>query len=197
VQAAAGIPPDRLAFALRKLHASLSRLSPPLKVNLPPYTAELSVVRSLLADHAALPALKAIDRELLITTFDRLQARLDVLAPADRFVVLHGSPHSYNVLLVDNEPVFIDFETTCLGPLERDVAHLDLRAAPSFADSMHAELLWLCQSMLSVKTPTCRRAASLMRLTAAQPLAVRATHGRRRQRMRPNSTGVRRDDRRF
>ena len=60
--------------------------------------------------------IEAADRDLLITTFDRLQARLDELAPADRFVVLHGSPHSYNVLLVDDEPGFIDFETACLGP---------------------------------------------------------------------------------
>jgi len=152
--ATAEIPPDRVALALTRLHASLSRLSPPLKARLPSYATELHVVRSLLADQAALPALERVDRDLLVTTFDRLQARRDDLGPADRFVVLHGSPHSYNVLLVNNEPTFIDFETTCLGPLEWDVAHLDSRAAPFFADSIRAELLWLCQSMVSVKTAT-------------------------------------------
>lgn len=150
----AGIAPDRVALALRELHASLDRLSPALAASLPAYTAELSLVRSLLADRAALSALKPVDRDLLITAYDRLQTRLDELAPADRFVVLHGSPHSYNVLLVDDDPVFIDFETACRGPLEWDVAHLESQAAPCFSGSINAELLWLCQSMVSVKTAT-------------------------------------------
>ena len=152
--ATAEIPPDRVARALTSLHASLSRLSPALKASLPSYATELRVARSLLADQATLPALERVDRDLLVTTFDRLQTRLDDLAPVNRFVVLHGSPHSYNVLLVNNEPAFIDFETTCLGPLEWDVAHLDSAAAPLFADPVRAELLWLCQSMVSVKTAT-------------------------------------------
>jgi len=151
---AAEIASDRVAFALSRLHASLSRLSPALQRRLPSYKAELHVVRSLLADHGALPALSSGDRDLLTTTFDRLRARLDELAPTDRFVVLHGSPHSYNVLLVQDEPAFIDFETTCLGPLEWDVAHLDSPAAPCFAAAVNAELLRLCQSMVSVKTAT-------------------------------------------
>jgi hypothetical protein len=146
--------PDRAALALSKLHASLSQLSPGLKAGLPSYKAELDLVRSLLADHTALPALQAVDRDLLIATFDRLQTRLDALAPADRFAVLHGSPHSYNVLLVDKEPVFIDFETTCLGPPEWDAAHVDSQADSFFMDSMQEELLWLCRGMVSVKTAT-------------------------------------------
>jgi hypothetical protein len=148
------IAPDRVAVALRELHASLGRLSPALKTSLPAYTGELRLVRSLLADRAALPALKPVDRNLLITAFDRLQTRLDELAPANRFGVLHGSPHAYNVLLVDDHPVFIDFETVCLGPLEWDVAHLESQAAPCFAASINTELLRLCQSMVSVKTAT-------------------------------------------
>ena len=148
------IPVDRVALALRTLHTALGRLSPALKASLPSYRAELTGVRSLLADRAALPALKASDRDLLITAFDRLQARLDERAPADRFVVLHGSPHSYNVLLADDQPAFIDFETTCLGPLEWDLAHLDAEAEPFFGDSMDADVLWLCRNMVSVKTAT-------------------------------------------
>jgi len=38
-------------------------------------------------------------------------------------VVIHGSPHPYNVLLADGEPRFIDFEATCIGPVEWDLAH--------------------------------------------------------------------------
>lgn len=148
------IPADRVSFVLSKLHAALNQLSPALKSTLPSYREELNFVRELLADQSALPALKPEDRDLLIATFDRLQARLDERAPADRCVVLHGSPHSHNVLFVGEEPAFIDFETTCFGPVEWDLAHLDPEAEPFFADSMDAELLWLCRGMVSVKTAT-------------------------------------------
>jgi Ser/Thr protein kinase RdoA (MazF antagonist) len=115
---------------------------------------ELSDARSLLADHAALPAITSADRNMLVNTFDRLQARLDELVSVDRFVAIHGAPHPYNVLLVGGEPVFIDFETTCMGPVEWDLAHLDAQAEPLFRDLIQSELLWLCRSMASVKTAT-------------------------------------------
>ena len=115
---------------------------------------ELSDVRSLLADRAALRAVTAADRDLLSNTFDRLQARLNEVAPADRFVAIHGAPHSYNVLRVGGELAFTDFETACLGPAEWDLAHLDAEAEPLFRDSIQPELLWLCRGMASVKTTT-------------------------------------------
>jgi Ser/Thr protein kinase RdoA (MazF antagonist) len=115
---------------------------------------ELSDARSLLANHAALPAITSADRNMLVNTFDRLQARLDELVSVDRFVAIHGAPHPYNVLLVGGEPVFIDFETTCMGPVEWDLAHLDAQAEPLFRDLIQSELLWLCRSMASVKTAT-------------------------------------------
>jgi thiamine kinase-like enzyme len=91
---------------------------------------------------------------MLVNTFDRLQARLDELVSVDRFVAIHGAPHPYNVLLVGGEPVFIDFETTCMGPVEWDLAHLDAQAEPLFRDLIQSELLWLCRSMASVKSAT-------------------------------------------
>lgn len=64
----AEISPGRVALALSKLHASLSQLSSALQASLPSYKAELGLVRSLLADHTALTALQAVDRDLLATT---------------------------------------------------------------------------------------------------------------------------------
>jgi hypothetical protein len=147
-------PPDRVALALRQLHATLGRLPPALRARLPSYLAELSAARALLADPAALPAITSGDRDLLASTFDRLQARLDALAPADRFIPIHGAPHPYNVLVVGDEPLFIDFETACMGPVEWDLAHLDPQGEPLFGDLLDSQVLWLCRSMASVNTAT-------------------------------------------
>jgi Phosphotransferase enzyme family len=142
---------DRVAVALGQLHGALDRLPAGLKASLPSYTEELGGVHSLLADRAAITA---ADRDLLLRTFHRLQARLDMLVPVDRFVAIHGAPHPYNVLLVGDEPAFIDFETACRGPVEWDLAHLDAQAEPLFRSSVQVELLWLCRSMASVKAAT-------------------------------------------
>jgi len=144
----------RIAVALRQLHAAFDRLPRTLKAGLPSYKRDLSYVRSLLADHAALPAMTSADRDLLANTFDRLQARLDRLVSADALVAIHGEPHSHNVLLVGGEPAFIDFESACMGPLEWDLACLGEQAEPLFRDVAQPELLWLCRSMASVKTAT-------------------------------------------
>ncbi len=147
-------PPARVALALRQLHAALARLPTAVRARLPSYLAEIGDARSLLLDHDALPEITQTDRDMLVNTLDRLQARLDERVLVDRLVVLHGAPHPYNVLLVGGEPVFIDFETTCMGPIEWDLAHLDPQAEPLFRDITQAEILWLCRSMASVKTAT-------------------------------------------
>jgi hypothetical protein len=148
------LPPGIVAHALSNLHGLLESLSPALKLSLPSYMEELNFVRSLLADQAALPSLASADREMLSTTFDRLRDRLDQLAPASAWEVIHGSPHEYNMLVVSGEPAFIDFETTCFGPREWDLAHLNADVEPQFARSMRAEVLSLCRQMTSVKTAT-------------------------------------------
>ncbi len=143
-----------VALALRRLHAALARLSPALKASLPSYMRDLSYVRSLLADYAALPAMSRVDRELLASTYDRLKSRVDGLVSADRRIAIHGEPHSYNVLIVESEPAFIDFESVCIGPLEWDLACLDEQAMPLFGEVVQPELLWLCGGMASVKAAT-------------------------------------------
>jgi aminoglycoside/choline kinase family phosphotransferase len=115
---------------------------------------ELRDARALLGDGASLPGITADDRTVLLKSFDRLKARLDEVATEDRFIAIHGAPHPHNVLLVAGEAVFIDFETTCMGPVEWDLAHLDAQAEPLFRDLLQPELLWLCRSMASVKTAT-------------------------------------------
>jgi hypothetical protein len=152
-QRAIDLPPG-IVTALSKLHGLLERLSPALKLSLPSYMEELNFVRCLLANRAVLPSLASADREMLLTTFDRLQDRLDQLAPASTWGVIHGSAHEYNMLVISGEPAFIDFETTCFGPREWDLAHLNTDVEPQLARSMRAEVLSLCRQMTSVKTAT-------------------------------------------
>lgn len=142
----------RVASALRRLHVKLAQVSPGLRASLPSYLRELQLVRTLLTDSSRIPLLREADRRLLASVFDCLKVELDELAPAESHVVLHGSPHSYNVLLVAGEPLFIDFETTCIGPMEWDLAHVGPEAEQSYGASVHERLIWVCRSMGSVKT---------------------------------------------
>lgn len=149
---AAEIDSARFVAALRKLHAALAGLSVDLQSRLPAYTHDLPWVRSLLTDPASIPALRPDDRRLLASTFDRLLPALEQRAPPATHRAIHGSPHSYNVLIVEGEPRFIDFETTCTGPMEWDLAHVEAGFESSYGDSFDRYLLWLCRSMASLKT---------------------------------------------
>jgi Phosphotransferase enzyme family len=146
------MPVDVMAEAMHEIHRALSQLSVPLKKSLPPYTEELAKARSLLETPAALPQVSDSDRHLLTTTFLRLAAELDSLAPESSHQVIHGSPHSYNVLWSGGKPRFIDWETTCFGPLEWDLAHIGEEAAALYPFPVNSRLLWLCRAMASVKT---------------------------------------------
>jgi thiamine kinase-like enzyme len=88
----------------------------------------------------------------LIRVFDHLWKRLQLTSLAETHAVIHGSPHPYNVLLVDGEPRFIDFETTCIGPVEWDLAHTSPDTASSYAGAVDAHLLQTCRDMVRVKT---------------------------------------------
>ncbi len=142
----------KVSAALGRLHAALAGLSPSLRARLPSYRCELDHARGLLADASATPALPARDRRLLADTFDGLAGLLAGLAPPATHIVLHGSPHSYNILQVDGEPRFIDFETACTGPAEWDVAFVEAGAESSYARPLDRRLLQVCRGMASVMT---------------------------------------------
>lgn len=143
------IPVGSMAPALRQLHTALAKLSPPTRASLPNYMQSLDSARSRLADPDGLPALLAPDRRLLAAAFDRLQSELKELVSSKDFPVIHGEPHSGNVLMVAGEPSFIDFETACTGPVEWDLAHVD---ELGYGLPLNPRLLWVCQGMVSVKT---------------------------------------------
>jgi hypothetical protein len=144
----------RVAAGLSALHAALARLSHGLRARLPSYAQELIAVRELLDNPASLPALADDGRRVLATTFEGLDRELRALASPGAHTVIHGSPHSYNVLRANGEALFIDFETTCTGPREWDVAHVESGAELAYGTSLDAKLLRICRAMGSVKTAT-------------------------------------------
>jgi thiamine kinase-like enzyme len=74
------------------------------------------------------------------------------LSPPPTHITIHGAPHSYNILLVEGEPRFIDFETTCVGPCEWDLAHTDSEVSEAYSRVTNFELLRVCRDMVSLKT---------------------------------------------
>lgn len=146
------IDPGEVAAALRPLHGALASISSPLRASLPSYVRELESARGLLTNAAALPSLPEADRRMLLATFDVLGASLSELAPPASHVVLHGSPHGYNVLRVRGEPRFIDFETTCTGPVEWDLAFVEASAGSRYGLPLAGRLLRICRAMASVMT---------------------------------------------
>jgi len=151
-QADLAINEAAVAVALRRLHAAMSGISPTLRSTLPSFLQELESARSLLADAARIPALPEVDRLLLANTLDQLKTDLLELAPARSHAVIHGSPHFHNVLLVGEKAVFIDFETTCTGPIEWDLAHMAEEVEVAYGAAVNERLMWICRGMASVKT---------------------------------------------
>jgi hypothetical protein len=141
-----------IARRLRSLHDCLARVSPRLRASLPSYFDEPRYARTLLADPTATPALARDDRHLLANTFDSLERFLRELAPATAPQVIHGAPHSYNVLRVEGEPRFIDFETACVGPLEWDVAFVESGAEQAYEAPLNPDLVRTFRSIACVMT---------------------------------------------
>jgi hypothetical protein len=144
----ADISVSRTREALGRLHSALARISTLLRGCLPSYMRDLDAARAYL-ESPGIPALSPDDRQLLADTFDRLKGELQTLAPPGAHIALHGSPHSYNVLLVAGEPRFVDFEDACTGPVEWDLAHVE---QPPCADTTAARLHRVCSDMASVRS---------------------------------------------
>jgi Ser/Thr protein kinase RdoA (MazF antagonist) len=146
------IAAEQVAVALLHLHATCAQISAQLRTELPSYLAELRSVSELLADAQKLSALPPADRQLLIRVFDHLWTRLQVASVGNTHVVIHGSPHPYNVLLVDGTPRFIDLETTCIGPIEWDLAHTSPDTVGHYGGTVGTQLLEICRDLVRVTT---------------------------------------------
>jgi Ser/Thr protein kinase RdoA (MazF antagonist) len=133
--------------SLADLHEALDDC----QVAIPNFRAELQDARTTLSDDLRVGALAPPDREFLRTAFDDLLATLDRRALRDQ--PLHGEPHSANVLHTPQGLRWIDFEGTCRGPLEWDLAFLPDEGVRTFPE-VDEGLLALLQVLNSVRVAT-------------------------------------------
>ncbi len=115
--------------ALLELHCALADFSG----DLPPLSERLGRAASVISSPVAVPRLASVDRAFLAERFAALRAEAESSGRSQR--VLHGGPHTANLLATLEGPRWIDFDTTCRGPVEWDLAHLGDDAAALFPDS--------------------------------------------------------------
>jgi len=140
----------QVAASLDRLHAGLATV--PGRTTFPPCWGRLESTVDLLDDPELPGRLASDDRSILRRG---LLEGIDALVSlSDHLHVLHGSPHRFNILVMDGEAVFIDFETVELGPLEWDLAHLDEDVAGLYSADLDEDLLRTCRISISAATST-------------------------------------------
>src|ERR687896_1937245 len=135
------VSPADYAKALERLHAEMAEVD----VAVPHFTDRVAEAQRLVASRDRTPGLEDSDRELLSSTLrSRSRAISERSSPEQ---LLHGEPHSGNLLNTKSGPLFIDLETCCRGPVEFDLAHVpeDVSECYSSADQ---ELLRECRLLV-------------------------------------------------
>jgi hypothetical protein len=146
-----GMTPDQAALggALGRLHDALDEAARLDGWSLPGWERGPRDVIRRLGDEGFASALNAEDRILLARVLDQSHEIAEMSACLR---ALHGSPHSFNVLMVDDEPRFIDFETVCYGPVEWDLSHMDSSVAYQYSRGCNFEALGLARLVVSAMT---------------------------------------------
>ena len=88
----------------------------------PRFTDRIAEAEQVAADPDLSPELADADRVLLSGRLRSLRRAIDDRGAVEQ--LLHGEPHPGNVLSTSSGPLFIDFETSCRGPVEFDLAHV-------------------------------------------------------------------------
>ena len=140
----------QIAEHLFRLHSSLSSLRG--RAAFPTFGEPLMSAVGALGRPDFAPELVEADRALLREALVDGISRLAKMTIGKR--VIHGSPHRFNILVVDGAPKFIDFETVELGPIEWDLAHLEPEVAGLYPAEFDNQALALCRMMVSAATST-------------------------------------------
>ena len=135
------------AAALNHVHHELRRFDSPL----PDYWTAIELAHEVLLDDDLMHAVAPDDLGLLRNAFDRFAAATRSFdAPVQP---LHGEPHSGNIIGTDDGPVLIDFEATCIGPIEWDVACSPLGVAAAYV-GVNLELVDAARLLNAVRVAT-------------------------------------------
>jgi Ser/Thr protein kinase RdoA (MazF antagonist) len=130
------------AEALVEVHAVLADYPG----RLPGVEDHLARAAALVSDKNATPALTDADRITLLAAYEAGAELLGERSGTAR--PLHGEPHARNYLWKADGPLLIDFEATCRGPLEWDVAYQP-REARSVFPAARPELVRRCGLLVS------------------------------------------------
>lgn len=146
-----GVTPDpgALGRALEHLHEALDEAARLQDWSLPAWDRGPQGVLGRLGDEGFAPELNGDDRYLLAEVLRRSP---EITVTSARQRALHGSPHGFNVLMVEDEPAFIDFETVCYGPVEWDLSHLSSATAARYPPGYDLEALGLARLVVSAMT---------------------------------------------
>lgn len=110
------VPTPEYLGALVDLHAGLRRAT----VDAPHVRDRIAATLEFVTSRNRTPDLADGDRALLASMLrDRGTAIAASVVPEQ---LLHGEPHPWNLLDTHGGVRFIDFENTCIGPLEYDLA---------------------------------------------------------------------------
>ena len=111
------VSPADYAEALERLHAGMRKID----MQSPRFTDRIAEAEEVVTDPERSPELADADRAFLSGRLARLRKAIEERGAAEQ--LLHGEPHSGNVLSTKNGALFIDLETCCRGPVEFDLAH--------------------------------------------------------------------------
>jgi hypothetical protein len=104
------------AHALGRLHAGMRQMN----FGTPHFMDRVADTRQWVASHDVTPELTDADRALLVDTLGMLGRSIIKRGAVEQ--LLHGEPHPWNVLSTTHGPLFLDFENSCRGPVEYDLA---------------------------------------------------------------------------
>ena len=142
------LPPADYAQALKRLHAGLQQID----VTTPHFMDRVAATQQDVASREITPELPAEDRELLVNTLRSLRIAIGDRGAAEQ--LLHGEPHPWNVLGTRNGPLFIDFENSCRGPVEYDLAWVPEEVSERYPDA-DQELVADCRGLMLAIVTAC------------------------------------------
>lgn len=135
------VSPVDYAKALERLHAGMREVDVPS----PRFTDRVAEAEELVADPDLSPELADADRVFLSSRLASLRRAIEERGAVEQ--LLHGEPHPGNVLSTKNDPLFIDLETFCRGPVEFDLAHVP-EAVCEHYPNVDQELLDECRQLV-------------------------------------------------
>jgi hypothetical protein len=142
------VPSAAVATALLDLHRALVGLAD--WVGHRTFEEQLADAVRALANSEFAPMLEPRDRGVLMEALGRAESA----ARSWPTMVIHGSPHRMNILNREGAPVFIDLETIQLGPVEWDLAHLEVDVAEAYPEGYDEDRLGVCRTAVSAATAT-------------------------------------------